>query len=113
MTIATMVLAELAKTGADVNVLRRCSSCPQRLMQRDVEGCFGASYDERTTERLNSGNGYGDRTWDNHAGSFELKIPKPRQGRNLTAAGACPMPASGAASTCWTRWPAGLQSAKH
>jgi hypothetical protein len=104
MTIATVALAELAKTGADVDVLRQVVQfMAQRLMQRDVEGCFGASYDEWTAERLNSGNGYRDRTWDTRAGSVELKIPKLRQPRNLNAAGACPMPAPGAASACWTR----------
>jgi hypothetical protein len=82
-------------------------------MERDVEGRFGASYDERTAERLNCANGYRERTWDTHAGSVELEIPKLRQGRNLNAAGACPMPAPGAACTCWTRWPAGVQSTKH
>ena len=49
-------------------------------MELDVEGRCGAGYDEKTTERLNSRNGYRDRTWDTRAGSLELKIPKLRQG---------------------------------
>jgi putative transposase len=42
-------------------------------------GC-GAGYDEKSAERLNSRNGYRDRTWDTRAGRVELKIPKLRQG---------------------------------
>ena len=34
----------------------------------------------RVAERLNSRNGYRERTWDTRAGSVELKIPKLRQG---------------------------------
>ena len=40
----------------------------------------GAGYDEKSPERLNSRNGYRERTWDTRAGSVELKIPKLRQG---------------------------------
>src|SRR6187549_3306937 len=52
----------------------------QRLMELDVEGRCGASYDEKSAERLISRNGYRDRTWDTRAGSVELKIPRLRQG---------------------------------
>ena len=49
----------------------------QRLMELDVEGRCGAGYDEKSAERLNSRNGYRERSWDTRAGSVELKIPKP------------------------------------
>src|SRR6266487_1091948 len=52
----------------------------QRLMELDVDGRCGAGYDEKSAERINSRNGYRDRTWDTRAGSVELKIPKLRQG---------------------------------
>src|SRR5476651_1900330 len=52
----------------------------QRLMELDVEGRCGAGYDEKSSERVNSRNGYRDRNWDTRAGSVELKIPKLRQG---------------------------------
>jgi putative transposase len=52
----------------------------QRLMELDVEGRCGAGYDEKSAERVNSRNGYRERTWDTRAGSVELKIPKLRQG---------------------------------
>jgi putative transposase len=84
MTTATMALAELAEKGADIDVLRQMVQfMAQRLMELDVEGRCGAGYDEKSPERLNSRNGYRERTWDTRAGSVELKIPKLRQGSYL------------------------------
>ena len=81
MTTPTMALTELAEKGADVDVLRQMVQfMAQRLMELDVEGRCGAGYDEKTPERINSRNGYRERTWDTRAGSVELKIPKLRQG---------------------------------
>lgn len=82
MTNATMALTELAEKGADIDVLRQMVQfMAQRLMELDVEGRCGAAYDEKNpAERLNSRNGYRERTWDTRAGSVELKIPRLRQG---------------------------------
>ena len=81
MTTATMALAELAEKGSDIDVLRQMVQfMAQRLMDMDVEGRCGASYDEKNPERLNSRNGYRERSWDTRAGSVALKIPKLRQG---------------------------------
>jgi putative transposase len=81
MTTATIALTELAEKGADIDVLRQMVQfMAQRLMELDVEARCGAGYDEKTPERLNSRNGYRERTWDTRAGSVELKIPKLRQG---------------------------------
>ena len=81
MTTSTMALAELAEKGADVDVLRQMVQfMAQRLMEIDVEGRCGAGYDEKSTERVNSRNGFRDRTWETRAGSVKLKIPKLRQG---------------------------------
>ena len=52
----------------------------QRLMEIDVEGRCGASYDEKSAARLNNHNGYRDRTWETRAGTVELKISKLRSG---------------------------------
>jgi putative transposase len=80
MTAATMALTELAEKGADIDVLRQMVQfMAQRLMELDVEGRCGAGYDEKSAERLNSRNGYRERTWDTRAGSVELKIPRLRQ----------------------------------
>jgi putative transposase len=65
MTTATMALTELAEKGADIDVLRQMVQfMAQRLMELDTEGRCGASYDEKTPERINSRNGYRERTWD-------------------------------------------------
>ena len=82
MTTPTMALAELAEKGADVDVLRQMVQfMAQRLMELDVEARCGAGYDEKApAARLNSRNGYRDRSWDTRAGTVELKIPKLRRG---------------------------------
>ena len=81
MTTATIALAELAEKGSDIDVLRQMVQfMAQRLTDMDIEGRCGAGYDEKNTERLNSPNGYRERTWDTRAGSVSLKIPKLRQG---------------------------------
>ena len=77
----TIALAELAENGPDVDMLRQMVQfMAQRLMELDVEGRCGAGFNEKSTERLNSRNGYRDRTWETRAGTVELKIPKLRQG---------------------------------
>jgi putative transposase len=81
MTTATMALTDLAEKGAEIDVLRQLVQfMAQRLMDLDVEGRCGAGYDETSAERINSRNGYRERTWDTRAGSVELRIPRPRQG---------------------------------
>lgn len=84
MTNATMALAELAEQGADIDVLRQMVQfMAQRLMEIDVEGRCGAGYDVKSSERINSRNGYRERLWETRAGSIELKIPKLRRGSYL------------------------------
>jgi putative transposase len=86
MTAATIALDELAEKGSDIDVLRQMVQfMAQRLMDMDIEGRCGAGYDEKNTERLNSRNGYRERTWDTRAGSVPLKIPKLRQGSYFPA----------------------------
>jgi putative transposase len=80
MTTATMALAELAEKGGGVDVLRQMVRfMDQRLMELGVDGRCGAGHAEKHPERLNSRNGYRDRTWATRAGSVELKLPKLRQ----------------------------------
>jgi putative transposase len=70
MTTATMALTELAEKGADIEMLRQMVQfMAQRLMGLDVEGRCGAGYDEKSVERINSRNGYRERSWDTRAGS--------------------------------------------
>jgi transposase-like protein len=62
MTTATIALTELAEKGADIDVLRQMVQfMAQRLMELDVEGRCGAGYDEKSSERVNSRNGYRER----------------------------------------------------
>jgi len=85
MTAPTMTLAELAEKGPDVDVLRqRVQFMAQRLMEIDGEGRCGAGYDQKASgARLNSRNGYRERTWDTRAGTVELQIPKLRRGSDF------------------------------
>ena len=80
-TIALAGMAELADKGPDVDMLRQMVQfMAQRLMDMDVESLCGAGYDEKSAERLNSRNGYRDRSWETRTGTVALKIPKLRQG---------------------------------
>lgn len=52
----------------------------ESLMGAEVDGLCGASYGQRSTERVNCRNGYRERRWDTRVGSLDLSIPKLRQG---------------------------------
>jgi len=82
MTNATIALTELAEKGADVDMLRQMVQfASQRLMELEVDTLCGAGYDEKNpAERVNSRNGYRDRSWETRAGTVELRVPKLRQG---------------------------------
>ena len=93
MTTATMALTELAEKGADIDVLRQMVQfMAQRLMELDVEARCGAGYDEKNPERLNSRNGYRERTWDTRAGSVELKPHVPTVDDRIRASAASILP---------------------
>lgn len=49
-------------------------------MELEVEGQTGASYGEKSPERLAQRNGYRERIWETRAGAVELCIPKLRKG---------------------------------
>ena len=50
----------------------------EALMSADADAVCGAYYGQRSTERMNTRNGYRRRGWDTRAGSIELAIPKLR-----------------------------------
>lgn len=52
----------------------------EALMGAEADALCGASYGERSPERVNIRNGYRERAWDTRAGTVELAIPKLRQG---------------------------------
>jgi transposase-like protein len=52
----------------------------EALMSAEVDVLCGASYGERSPERVNRRNGYRERDWDTRVGSIELAVPKLREG---------------------------------
>src|SRR5437763_9569604 len=67
--------------AADADLLREMiSTFAGALMNAEVDALCGAGYGERTPERVNSRNGYRERSWDTRAGSIDLSVPKLRTG---------------------------------
>jgi putative transposase len=62
------LLAEMVKMAAEL------------LMDAEVDGLCGASYGERSENRINSRNGHRQRRWDTRAGTVSLEVPKLRKG---------------------------------
>jgi len=81
MTDDMMDLRAFVEKAPDSDFLREMIgfAC-QRLMELEVEGATGASYGEKSAERLAQRNGYRDRVWETRAGTVELRIPKLRKG---------------------------------
>ncbi len=52
----------------------------EAIMGAEADALCGASFGERSDERVNSRNGYRDRPWDTRVGSLELRVPKLRTG---------------------------------
>jgi putative transposase len=63
----------------DADLLREMIGfAAQRLMELEVGSLTGATYGEKTPERLAQRDGYRD--WETRAGTVELRIPKLRKG---------------------------------
>jgi transposase-like protein len=52
----------------------------EALMSAEADALCGASYGQRSPERVNRRNGYRERDWDTRVGSIELAVPKLREG---------------------------------
>jgi transposase-like protein len=52
----------------------------EALMSAEADAVCGADYGTRSSERMNSRNGYRAREWDTRAGTIEVAIPKLRTG---------------------------------
>jgi putative transposase len=67
--------------GASPDVLQAMiRTFAQAVMSAEADAICGASYGQRSDERVNSRNGYRAREWDTRAGTIDLAIPKLRQG---------------------------------
>ena len=81
MTNDMMTLRALIEKAPDADLLREIIGfAAHRLMELEVQGLTGASWGEKTAERLVQRNGYRDRGWETRAGTVELRIPKLRRG---------------------------------
>jgi putative transposase len=56
------------------------SQMAMTLMDADADAACGAEYGDRSPDRINTRNGYRQRTWDTRVGTVELGIPKLRHG---------------------------------
>jgi transposase-like protein len=66
---------------ADTDLLREMvRTFIQHLMSTETDAICGASYGERSPERVNRRNGYRERTLDTRAGTIDLLVPKLRSG---------------------------------
>lgn len=70
-----------AVEGAPPDLLRELLEViVTRVMGAEVSALCGAGYSERSTDRVNTRNGYRSRPWDTRLGTIDLAIPKLRQG---------------------------------
>src|SRR5690348_15640832 len=76
---AAWLSEQLVSASPDV-VQALVKTFAEALMGAEADAMCGASYGERSPERVNSRNGYRSREWDTRAGTIELAIPKLRAG---------------------------------
>ena len=69
----------LEEDGSDL-LREMVRSFAEQLMSAEADAMCGAGYGERTPERVNSRNGYRDRSWDTRTGTIPVSIPKLRSG---------------------------------
>lgn len=74
-----MALSGTKENGSDL-LREMIKSFAEQLMASEADARCGASYGERTPERVNKRNGYPERDFDTRAGTIPLAIPKLRRG---------------------------------
>ena len=81
MTDPRMAFAELIEKGGDADFLKDVLAFSlQRLMDLEVEAACGAGLHARSSDRVNSRNGYRERSLETRVGQIDLQIPKLRKG---------------------------------
>lgn len=70
---------QLAQASPDL-LREMVRSFAEALMGAEADALCGASYRQRSPERVNVRNGYRERAWDTRVGTIELAIPRLREG---------------------------------
>ena len=87
MTNEMMALQGLLEKTSDADLVREMLGfAAERLMELDVGGKTGATWGEKSAERLAQRNGYRDRVWETRAGTIELAYPEAPARRGLLTA---------------------------
>ena len=77
---AAAILRKLLEGAGSDQLREMVQMFAEALMSAEADGLCGASYGERSADRVNQRNGYRTRRWDTRVGSIELAIPKLRSG---------------------------------
>jgi putative transposase len=81
VTMPGMDVIRKQLVDGDGDLLRELvSGVVAALMSAEADAICGATYGERSPERVNSRNGYRPRRWDTRAGTIDLEIPRLREG---------------------------------
>jgi mutator family transposase len=84
MSVGELVGKVLADEHTDV-LCQAVVWLAQELMEAEVTQAAGASYGERSGDRVTRRNGYRERAWDTRVGSIELAIPSCGKARTSQA----------------------------
>jgi putative transposase len=78
---AMMSLCSLVEKAPDAGLLREMIGfAAERLMELEIGGLTGASYGEKSAERLMQRNGDREHDGRRRAGTVDLRIPRLRRG---------------------------------
>jgi putative transposase len=79
MDVSSWLRKQLEQASPDL-LRAMVKEMAEALMGAEADVVCGASYGERSPERVNRRNGYRGRDWDTRVGSIELAVPKLREG---------------------------------